>query len=205
MKFPWWDRESVSLFDQILFLPPQMKAFALDLPADIAVEFCSGNGAWVVERALENKDVFWIAVEKKLDRAKKIWKRAKRLEALNLLVVCGRAEDFVQHVLPVEKASRIHINFPDPWPKRRHAKHRLIQSEFIDLLRKKMKKGGSIHLVSDDLPYVEESVAVLHNFMSPLLADPFYHNLEEAFGSSFFEELWRKEGRPIYLTSYASN
>lgn len=205
MQFPLWDRESVSLFDQILFLPPQMAPFELNLPEGLAVEFCSGNGAWVVDRALENADIFWVAVEKRLDRAKKIWKRAKRLQAANLLVVCGRAEDFVQHVLPAEKASRIHINFPDPWPKRRHAKHRLIQHEFVNLLQKKMKKGGSIHLVSDDLPYVEESVVVLHHFMRPLFADPFYHTLEETFGSSFFEELWRKEGRSIYLTSYASH
>ncbi len=206
MEFPWWDKKSVSLFDQILFLPPVMEgALPLAFEQELFVEFCSGNGLWIVQKALENPQNLWIAVEKKLERAKKIWNRAKRLGANNLLVVCGSAENLVTAILPGPIVKEVFINFPDPWPKARHAKHRLIQETFVTELQKKMLPGGKITFVTDHAPYLEQGLTVFEKTMKPLLPEPFYGKDPENYGCSFFEEMWRKKNKTIHYTVYANH
>lgn len=208
MNFPWWDTQSVALFDQILFLPPGMEKSSPvleNLSGAVAVEFCSGNGAWVIQKALENPSVYWLAVEKKLERAKKIWKRAKRLSAANVLVVCGSAEHLVNLVLPEEIISQAFINFPDPWPKRRHAKHRIVRDEFIAQLQKKMRPQGQIMFVTDHYPYIEEGISVFNKCMKPLLPAPYFAADPEGYGTSFFEDLWRSQNKTIHYTLYAND
>lgn len=203
MNFPWWDRKTVALFDQILFLPSVMKKTVVALPEQFNLELCSGNGQWIVDKALAAPDSFWIGVEQKIDRAKKIWHRAKRLGASNLLVVCGTAENFINLVLPEASASHIFINFPDPWPKRRHAKHRLMKEEFIAPLKRVLKKEGTLQFVTDDYAYLQEAITVLQRIMKPLLPTPHYAINPEGYGRSFFEELWRSREKTIHYTLYA--
>lgn len=207
--FPWWDRQSIALFDQILFLPPSLSQEAAPLKetlqGPLAVEFCSGNGSWIVQKALENPGTVWLAVEKKLERAKKIWKRAKRLSVTNILVICGPAEVFVTHVLPESSITEAYINFPDPWPKRRHAKHRLVQEDFVIHLKQKMQKGASLTLVTDDYPFLQESLSVFQQYMTPLLPPPYFAADLASYGVSFFEDLWRRKNKTIHYTVYANH
>ena len=205
MEFPWWDKKNVSLFDQILFLPPVLSnPVPIAFNQELYIEFCSGNGLWVVQKALDNPGNLWVAVEKKLERAKKIWNRAKRLGAQKLLVVCGSAENMVTAILPSPLVKEVFINFPDPWPKFRHAKHRLIQDSFVMALQNKMVSGGKITFVTDDISYLEQGLVVLKKTMKPLLPEPFYSKDPENYGSSFFEEMWRKKNKTIYYTAYAN-
>lgn len=170
--------------------------------ATFYLEICSGNGAWIYEKAKANPHICWIAVEKRRDRAEKIWRKAEKLEAQNCYVVCGDAKDFLHFYAPARFFSQIFINFPDPWPKARHAKHRLIQPLFIENLAKASHLGGRFLFVSDDFPYIKEMIAQfsqyshLWTFLEP---DPHYKLDEKDHGSSFFDTLWRSKGRQIYF------
>lgn len=171
------------------------EVFGCDRP--IAIEFCSGNGEWVIRMAKENPDFNWIAVERQFKRVRKIWSKMKNDQIENLLIVCGNAEDFCEHYLKGSSASKIYINFPDPWPKDRHAKNRLIQDPFVSQMGKIAKEGCEAFIVTDDETYSTQIIDVMNKnaYWDAAYADPYYREDVEGYGSSFFRRLWESRGK----------
>lgn len=171
--------------------------FGNDLP--VVVEYCSGNGAWIANKAQAHPNLNWVAVEMKFDRVRKIWSKIKNLQLNNLIVVCGEAFMVTSDYFPNESISDVYINFPDPWPKRRHAKNRLIQSAFADELSRILRKGKSLTFVTDDVPYSEWLIEVMvnHQDFTSIYPDPFYSTEDANYGTSYFDQLWRSKGRAI--------
>lgn len=162
-----------------------------------SIEFCSGNGDWIIERALSFPEKYFVAVEMRFDRVRKIWSKMHNCGVKNLLIVCGEARTFVKHHVPDKGVEDVFINFPDPWPKRRHAKHRLMQKSFLDELERIL--CGNLTFVTDDDTYLKETQALLDSHPSfegeVALILPNY-------GSSYFERLWREKGKEIYYATY---
>jgi len=171
--------------------------FANDLP--VVIEYCSGNGAWIAEKALANPHLNWVAVEMKFDRVRKIWSKIKNLGLKNLMVICGEAHMATARYLANESMSDVYINFPDPWPKKRHAKNRLIQPEFANQLCRILKERKSLTFVTDDIPYSEWLIEVMgsHNCFESVYPQPFYLTEEKEYGTSYFDQLWRSKGLAI--------
>ena len=91
----------------------------------------------------------------------------------------------------------IYVNFPDPWPKDRHAKHRLIQAPFMETVFKAVKPGGTARLVSDAEAYVaqmKEEIGKVLGWKQFELED------QHSYGTSYFERLWRSKGKNISLS-----
>jgi tRNA (guanine-N7-)-methyltransferase len=164
----------------------------------IALELCSGNGEWIVEKAKGDSTVNWLAVEKKYTRVNRTWRRIYREKVENVAVVQGDARILIRHYIPKESISNIFVNFPDPWPKGRHAKHRLMQSPFLKDLGAVGCKGALLTCITDDLTYacqMKEQVlcsGVWH--ICPLDAK---FDLQD-YGSSYFGRLWQSKGRTLY-------
>ncbi|MEI8365247.1 MAG: tRNA (guanosine(46)-N7)-methyltransferase TrmB [Parachlamydiaceae bacterium] len=165
----------------------------------VVIEYCSGNGAWIFKKALENPDVNWVAVERKFDRVRKIWSKIKNHSMKNLIVICGEACKSTKLFFPDDSIQDIYINFPDPWPKTRHAKKRLIQQDFVGELQRILKDGQVLTFVTDDAHYSEWTIDVLHQQggFTSLYPNPFFVSDESSYGTSYFEELWRSKGRII--------
>lgn len=108
----------------------------------IVIEYCSGNGQWICNQAKNNPHLNWVAVEKRFDRARKIWGGLHRENLTNLIVICAEAVVYTRYYMPRSSVSELYVNFPDPWPKLRHAKHRLIRSEFLKEVEKTLISGG---------------------------------------------------------------
>ncbi|MCW5622716.1 MAG: tRNA (guanosine(46)-N7)-methyltransferase TrmB, partial [Burkholderiales bacterium] len=87
----------------------------------------------------------------------------------NVRIVQHDAVEVVQHMLAPATLDAIHVFFPDPWPKKRHHKRRLIQPAFAALLASRLKPGGYLHLATDWQEYAEQMLAVLA--AEPLLAN----------------------------------
>ncbi len=211
LKLPFkWEERRPAMGDQIFFIPKHFyqhvgygfpssaSLFGNDHP--LKVEYCSGNGSWIIERALEDRGSNYLAVEMRFDRARKIWSKLKNRGLSNLFVICGEAATFTSHYLPGGSVSEVFINFPDPFPKRRQAKHRLIGPHFLSQLERVMRPQGKLTFVTDDLPYLELATAsfleqggFLALFDPPHFVDQIPH-----YGSSFFDELWRSKGRKIF-------
>ena len=109
----------------------------------VSIEFCSGNGEWIIQKAQDNPDTNWVAVELQFERVRKIYSKRHNLGINNLLIVCGEALTFARHYVADASVEQAYINFPDPWPKKRHAKHRLIKPPFPkELARIVTYRGG---------------------------------------------------------------
>ncbi len=79
----------------------------------------------------------------------------------NIRLVEADAAEFLAHSIEDNSFDRIQIFFPDPWPKQRHHKRRLIQAEFVNLVQTKLKPGGGLHLATDWQDYAEQMMEVL--------------------------------------------
>lgn len=175
----------------------------------VHVEYCSGNGAWIAERALANPNINWVAVEIKLGRTRKIWAKIKNLQLDNLLVINAEGEFATEMYFPKNSVAAIYINFPDPWPKRYHSKNRIIKPSFVNAMSGILKENGEITVVTDDAMFSEWTLKIFKNasqFTCPIAA-PHYKTEWTNYGDSYFDNLWREKGRTIryhhFLKTYA--
>ncbi len=203
IPFVWEDRRPI-LLERFFYIPAsydykEEKISFFEDEKPIAIEYCSGNGQWILEKAKQNPHINWIAVEKKFERARKVWLGIFRNQLPNLCVVCGTAEVFTQFYAPT--ALDAYVNFPDPWPKLRHAKHRLIQEAFLKQVARVVH--GKMICVTDDLPYAEQMQAEFAKCAE--WKNLFYKHEMEEFGDSFFKDLWESKGRRIHYLCYTAN
>lgn len=212
LKSPFtWDQRHILVKDRVWYVPDQFEDFdSFSFPGwksplffeqerPICLEYCSGNGTWIANKAQLYPEYNWVAIDQKFERVRKIWSKIKNFELSNLLAVCGEGECITRHYIPSESVQAIYINFPDPWPKRRHAKNRLIQPSFIQEMHRILEPGGKITMVTDDESY---SQIMIHSFcqfsgFASQFADPYYLIDYPDYGTSYFEDLWRKKGKVI--------
>lgn len=205
-----WDERRPLLDDGVLYVPdyyenydefsfPEWEAIFNRPDPVVCIEYCSGNGAWIAERAKQHPELCWVAVEKRFDRVRKIWSKRKNEELNNLFVVCGEALTSTRHYFPDATVAEVYVNFPDPWPKDRHAKHRLVTPDFIRQLRRVMLPGAELTLVTDDVHTSDRMVDALmcDGVMQSEHPEPHYITHLEGYGSSFFDALWRARGKEI--------
>lgn len=165
----------------------------------VHVEYCSGNGKWIAEKARENPHINWVAVEIKFKRVRKIWSKLNNYNLSNLVILCGEGLWATQKFIPSESVSQVYINFPDPWPKRRHGKNRLVESPFVEEVRRIIKGQGDFTLVTDDPDYSMQMIKVLksNEKFSSRYPEPHFVTECEGYGNSYFEDLWREKGKEI--------
>lgn len=198
------ERPSIVYFDRFLNVPPRYnlsQAARIDLQSyfesklPIALEYCSGHGHWIVEQAKCNPQYNWVAIEMEMSRAKCIWAKIKNNQLSNCLVVCSEGYSFSHHLLEEESIDQIFINFPDPWPKRRHHKNRIIQQRFLVELERIITPRGLITFVTDDQEYATYFLRTVRDFgrFEQLPQQP----LPPDYGYSFFGEIFGKEGKQI--------
>ncbi len=202
IPFTWAERVPI-LLDRFFYIPGRFDHYEKEFPffdqeRPVIIEYCSGNGQWIGERAKQSPNINWIAVEKQFERARKIWLKMQRENLLNLCVVCGEGEIFTRYYAP--QASEIYVNFPDPWPKRRHSKNRLVHSGFINELLDIVVAGGKATCVTDHADYALE---MQREFTKcPEWKFLFFVNEWPDYGRSFFNDLWKQRGRTIHYLSY---
>ena len=90
-------------------------------------------------------------------------KRIDESGLTNIRVIQHDAVEVLQHMIPENSLAGVHIYFPDPWPKKRHHKRRLIQQPLVALLASRLKPGGYMHLATDWENYAEQMLEVLSN------------------------------------------
>lgn len=216
LKCPYsWKNRCVAIHDRVWYVPDyydryqQFKFPGWQDPSTfsngqpIKVEYCSGNGAWIAAKAEADPFSNWVAVEKQFLRAQKIWSKIKNQNLANLLVVCGEGYKVTHHYFPSETVQEVYVNFPDPWPKRRHAKHRIIQPSFIQEIQRILVKRGTFTFVTDDRDYSSLMIKEMAGFpeFEPLYSHHFVTENPE-YGNSFFEDLWRSQGKEIRYHQY---
>jgi len=126
----------------------------------LEVELGSGDGSFLANYAKSKPEHNFIGVERLLGRVRKIDRKGRRAGLTNLRVVRIESGYFLEYLLPRHSASAVHIYFPDPWPKRRHWRHRLVNERFPDIAHRALAPGGVVYLRTDDRPYFEQMTTV---------------------------------------------
>ena len=126
----------------------------------LEVELGCGDASFLVEYARRNPEKNFIGVERLLGRIAKLDKKGRRAGLKNLRGVRIESSYFLQYLLPPHSATALHVYFPDPWPKKRHHKNRLINQNFPALARMALAPGGTIYLRTDDAAYFQQMTEV---------------------------------------------
>jgi tRNA (guanine-N7-)-methyltransferase len=126
----------------------------------LEVELGSGDGSFLAAYARQHPGHNFIGVERLLGRIRKMDRKGRRAGLTNLRGVRIESAYFLQYLLPAHSALALHIYFPDPWPKRKHRRHRLINDRFPALARGALAPGGTVYLRTDDPDYFEQITAV---------------------------------------------
>ncbi len=126
----------------------------------LQVELGSGDGSFLAQYAALHPEWNFIGVERLLGRLRKIERKGQRAGLANMRGVRIEASYFLEYMLPKKSVSALHIYFPDPWPKRKHHKHRLINERFPLLAYDALVPGGAIYLRTDDADYFAQMKAV---------------------------------------------
>ncbi len=172
------------------------KAEIFDRPgAPLEVDVGSGDGTFVIEMAARFPERDFLGIERLLGRARKIGRKARRRGLTNAKALRLDSTYAVPYLLPLGGVSRLHVLCPDPWPKKKHERHRLIKPEFCAAVHAALEPGGEWLFKTDHPEYYDESVATIR-------ATGLFDEIdwpEDAFfyPQTDFELQWLAEGRTI--------
>lgn len=136
-----------------------LQLFGRDAPRVLEIGF--GDGESLAAMAAAAPDVDFLGIEVHRPGIGHLLLQAEHLDIDNLRVICADAVETLQRRLPSSSLDRVQIFFPDPWPKQRHHKRRLIQPGLVTLLSDRLKPGGRLHLATDWEDYAYHMLAVL--------------------------------------------
>ena len=141
-------------------LEPLKLAEFFPQPQPLEVELGCGDASFLIEYARRHPGKNFIGVERLLGRIQKLDKKGRRAGLTNTRGVRIESAYFLEYLLPSHCAEAIHVYFPDPWPKKKHHKHRLINERFPALARKVLQPGGIVSLRTDDVDYFNQMTEV---------------------------------------------
>jgi tRNA (guanine-N7-)-methyltransferase len=168
----------------------------------LEVEIGPGEDDFLLESALAHPEENWLGIEYSRKRVRRYVRRLERCEPRpeNLRLIWRPAADLVGPFLTPERVQGYHVNFPDPWPKKHHARYRLLTPEFATALRESLVPGGTVTIATDTPAYVEEILDAFRQVPGVVndLSAPGWGVPEPGPRATVFERRWREAGRRIY-------
>lgn len=117
------------------------------------MELGSGDGSFLARWAALHPARNFLGVERLLGRLRKLDRKAQRGGLTNLRLMRIEAGYFLEYLLPAQSVDTLHLYFPDPWPKRKHRKNRLVNARFAELTARILAPQGIVYLRTDDADY----------------------------------------------------
>lgn len=162
----------------------------------LEVDLGCGDGSFLMEMAAHYPERDFLGVERLLGRVRKVCRKATRRGLQNARVLRLDSRYVVEWLLPEAQVSRLHLLCPDPWPKVRHHRRRLVQAEFLEAVRRVLVPGGEFLFMTDHQEYFEWVEQKIVDFGK-------FERLEWTEKSFFypktdFQNLWESEGKPMW-------
>ena len=132
-----------------------------DRAGPIVLEIGFGNGDSLCQQAMSDPDRNYLGIKVHRPGVGHLLRLAEEAGISNLRVINHDAVEVLQHQIPDQSVDCIQLFFPDPWHKKRHHKRRIVNAEFAQLVRNKLKSGGLFHLATDWQNYAEHMLAVM--------------------------------------------
>ncbi|MCW9089257.1 MAG: tRNA (guanosine(46)-N7)-methyltransferase TrmB [Gammaproteobacteria bacterium] len=127
------------------------------------LEIGFGNGESLAEIAKNHPQNDYIGIEVHRPGVGQLLMRIEEMGLSNVRVMCGDAVDILEQQIPDESLDALYLFFPDPWHKKRHHKRRQVQPAWAQLVHRKLKTGGTLHMATDWQHYAEQMLDVLSN------------------------------------------
>lgn len=157
-----------------------------------------GDGSFLIDLAKQHPDRDFIGVERLLGRCKKVSRKILRNKIPNAKILRLDSKYVVEWLLPPASISRMHLLCPDPWPKARHHRRRLIQVPFLNAVKNALQPGGEFLFMTDHEEY--------HQYGQEKILESGLFELSEWHEDSFhypktdFQERWEAEGKQMHRT-----
>ena len=158
--------------------------------APLHVDLGCGDGLFLCALAQRMPDKNFLGIERLLNRVRTSARKVVTLDNVGLLRV--ESSYAVRYLLPAESVERFYLLFPDPWPKRRHHRRRIVTPDFLGSIHAALEKNGSIYIATDDVDYFWKIKEIAES--NPGFA------IEEAdidLPQSKFGRIFREKGAPI--------
>ena len=150
-----WPRYGVETGRDLLDLAA---IFGREAPRTLEIGF--GNGESLVALAAEHPERDYLGIEVHRPGVGHLMLRAEELGLANVRAICRDAVEVLQQCLPAGALDEVLLYFPDPWPKKRHHKRRIVQPDFVALVASRLRTGGVFRMATDWQPYAEHMLEV---------------------------------------------
>jgi tRNA (guanine-N7-)-methyltransferase len=152
-----WPRYGVEFEPRVLDL---VQLFGRVAACTLEIGF--GNGEHLLERALAQPEQNFLGVEVYRPGIGHLLLAAAEAGVGNVRLIAHDAVEVLQQQIAPASLDEVQLLFPDPWPKKRHHKRRIVQHEFVTLVASKLGAGGRLHIATDWEPYAEEMLVLLN-------------------------------------------
>ncbi len=177
------------------------KVFGNKNPVDCEIGF--GNGDFLVKKSSLHPERNFFGIDYSIESFRRAKKTIEKANSTSVKLVCLEAKAAFIVLIPEKSISRIYLNFPDPWPKKKHFKNRLLDREFFTIAASCSTNKGKIIIATDDPFYrdfILEEMAGVHLWES-LFQKGWTDELSDHF-STKYEKRWRKEGKEIFYMMF---
>ncbi|MBT7470360.1 MAG: tRNA (guanosine(46)-N7)-methyltransferase TrmB, partial [Candidatus Cloacimonetes bacterium] len=170
----------------------------------VHIEIGSGRGEFLLKKAEQNPQINFVGIDLKDKRIKTILRKLDEDKHNNVRLMRIFINNESIAVIPSNSIARIYLIYPDPWPKKRHFKRRIINQAFIDVLKKVLRQNGVIEISTDHADYANWIVEHFQNrddFMTKYEGG-FSRQKEENHIVTYFEDLKRIKGFEPYFMRF---
>jgi tRNA (guanine-N7-)-methyltransferase len=140
--------------------------------ASLVLEVGSGHGHFLTAYSAAHPKELCIGIDIASDRVGRANRKRERARLSNLHFILADSDDFLDAMPDGVKFSAVFILFPDPWPKRRHEKHRVFKPAFLDAIAAKTVKGTGLYFRTDHEPYFRDAVDIVRAHPGWIESDP---------------------------------
>ncbi len=173
---------------------------------DLAIEIGSGYGEFLTEMALIHREKNFLGIEVKSKRFRKAVKKANSQNISNIRFLHMDANIAAEELFYPNTISLAYVNFPDPWHKDKHKKHRIINRQFLEVLSRTMKRNACLEIVSDYHEYMLYTTEILNGVdcFNGLCSKPTCLRGDPERPMTKYEKKFRLEGREIYYLKFTN-
>lgn len=177
---------------EVKSLSPSYEAWREDIQGkEIVLDMGCGHGDFLIEKTEQYPERFFVGIEISRKRTAKTSHRLFKRGRQNYAVIHGDGEWVLKTFFPSKSVSEIHINFPDPWLRKRHWKNRLLRPSFVLQVIRVLRVGGRVFFVSDVEEYARYAVEVFRQFqwLHSVYPQGVVQNLYERFPTLFYQKM----------------
>jgi tRNA (guanine-N7-)-methyltransferase len=182
--------------------PDWRRDFGRDAPLELEVG--PGRGHFALDHAAANPQIDLVAIETRRSDCELIRARARKRGVRNVMVIQGDAKLLVPRLFAPGTLSALHVQFPDPWWKRRHQKRRLVDVELAALMRSSLREGGYVDFRTDVQAYARAAVQTWEEAGFVNAAGPGQLWSEPPAVLSTRERRYARTGQPVYRARFVN-